>query len=75
MKIFLDEPLIDWQKNAHMQSKNMRPTALSTPDGTQQQASMDVAAFGRLQLRVANLKLGVLTLCHCCCLLPTAGHT
>ena len=24
MRIFLDEPLIDWQKNAHMQSKGMK---------------------------------------------------
>eukprot|EP01043_Picozoa_sp_COSAG02_P027185 COSAG02_NODE_1591_length_11781_cov_861.345403_3_plen_198_part_00 len=74
MKIFLDEPLIDWQRNAHLQSKTMRPTASSSgPDGAQQQAPMDVAAFGRLQLRMANLKLGMLTCCRChCrrCLLP-----
>lgn len=45
-----------------MQSKAMRPTASSSgPDGTNQMAPMDVAAFGRLQLRVANLKLGTLT--------------
>lgn len=65
MKIFLDEPLIDWQRNAHMQSKNMRPTASSSgADGTPQSAQqppprMDVDGFAQLQLQVANLKLGM----------------
>ena len=63
MKIFLDEPLIDWQKNAHLQSKNMRPTASSSgPDGTPQspqQPRMDVDGFAQLQMQVANLKLGM----------------
>lgn len=60
MKVFLDEPLIDWQKNAHLQSKGMQTAASTTSsDGTQQSRRMDVARFAQLQMWVANRKLGV----------------
>jgi hypothetical protein len=63
MRIFLDEPLIDWQKNAHMQTKSTKGTiggagGDSTQASQQQQAPMDAAGFARMQMRVADLKLG-----------------
>ena len=68
MKVFLDEPLIDWQKNAHLQSKAMQTTMSTTgTDGTQQSRRMDVARFAQLQMRVASRKLGVSA---CLLLLP-----
>ena len=65
MKVFLDEPLIDWQKNAHLQSKGMQTAASTTSsDGTQQSRRMDVARFAQLQMQVANRKLGVFATHH-----------
>lgn len=65
MRIFLDEPLIDWQKNAHMQSKGMRPqtggtqgTAGGTQGGTQvPKQMMDAVDFANLQMHIVDLKL------------------
>ena len=59
MKIFLDEPLIDWQMHADRQSKIRGIATGSAVDETQQSAQQHDQSFAEMQMQVVNSKLGM----------------